>query len=504
MNYNNPVISGFHPDPSVCRFGDDYYLVTSSFEYFPGVPLFHSKDLVNWTQLGHVLTRPEQLDLSRAPSSGGIFAPTIREHNGTFYMVTTNVTAGGNFFVHTNDPRGEWSNPIFVDHPGIDPDLFFDEDGTLFFTSSAHGDHGPGIYQSKIDPKTGKRLTDPAFLWTGTGGQYPEAPHIYRYGNWYYLMIAEGGTEYGHMETIARSERPNGPFVSCPHNPILTHRSQSKTIHATGHADLVQTPDGDWWAVFLGIRPHGYPNKHHLGRETFLAPVTWTEEGWPIIGDNGTVSETMPAGNLPLEPVKAVPVRDGFEEEALAPYWNFMRLPNSDNWSLREKDSCLTLRGNETTLNEIGAPAFLARKQQHFDCSVSTHMEFAPQRDGEEAGITVYMNERFHYEIAVTRIAGVCKVIFRRKLGSLWKIENEAPWAFDSIVLHVSANRDQYAFGFSDGNGEPFWFGRGETSLLATEVAGGFTGVLFALYATGNGAKSESLAHFDWFDYESK
>lgn len=502
MNYKNPVISGFHPDPSVCRAGEDYYLVTSSFEYFPGVPLFHSKDLVNWTQLGHVLTRPDQLDLSRAPSSGGIFAPTIREHKGTFYMVTTNVTAGGNFIVHTNDPRGEWSNPVFVDHTGIDPDLFFDEDGTVYFTSAAHGADGPGIYQSRIDLKTGKRISDVTFLWTGTGGQYPEAPHIYRIGKWYYLMIAEGGTEYGHMETVARSERPNGPFESCPHNPILTHRSQSKSIHATGHADIVQTPEGDWWAVFLGIRPHGYPNRHHLGRETFLAPVTWTEDGWPIIGDNGTVSETMPAGNLPLQPVEAPPAKDDFAGPTLAPYWNMMRMSDPERWSLSEKESCLTLHGNETSLNEIGAPAFVARRQQHFDCDVSAHMTFAPERDNEEAGITVYMNDSFHYELAVMRIAGERKIIFRRRIGSLQKIENEAPWSSDSLLLHVRANRDQYAFGFSDGNGAPFWFGRGETSLLATEVAGGFTGVLIALYATGNGVKSESPAHFDWFDYK--
>lgn len=503
MNYKNPVIRGFHPDPSVCRAGEDYYLVTSSFEYFPGVPLFHSKDLVNWTQLGHVLTRPEQLDLSRAPSSGGVFAPTIREHKGMFYMVTTNVTAGGNFFVYTNDPRGEWSNPIFVDHPGIDPDLFFDEDGTVYFTSAAHGAEGPGIYQSRIDLKTGKRISEVTFLWTGTGGQYPEAPHIYRIGKWYYLMIAEGGTEYGHMETVARSGRPDGPFESCPHNPILTHRSQSKSIHATGHADLVQTPDGDWWAVFLGIRPLGYPNRHHLGRETFLAPVTWTEDGWPVIGDNGTVSETMPAGNLPLRPAAAAPIRDDFAASTLAPYWNFMRTPNPENWSLAEKESCLSLRGNEMSLNEIGAPSFVARRQQHFDCNVSAYMTFAPQRDGEEAGIAVYMNERFHYELAVARIAGERKIIFRRRIGSLQKIENEEPWSSDSIVLHMKANKDQYAFGFSDGSGAPFWFGRGETSLLATEVAGGFTGVLIALYATGNGARSESPAHFDWFDYEA-
>jgi xylan 1,4-beta-xylosidase len=500
--YRNPVISGFHPDPSVCRFGEDYYLVTSSFEYFPGVPLFHSKDLVNWQQIGHCLTRTRQLELSKAQSSGGVYAPTIRVHNGTFYMVTTNVSAGGNFYVHTDDPRGEWSDPIFIDHPGIDPDLFFDEDGTVYFTTSSNGSEGPGIYQSRIDLKSGKRLSDVAFLWKGTGGQYPEAPHIYRIGEWYYLLMAEGGTEYAHMETVARSKRPNGPYESSPHNPILTHRSLLKPIHATGHADFVQTPDGSWWTVFLGIRPVGYPNRHHLGRETFLAPVSWTEDGWPIIGENGTVSESMPSGSLPLQLAAGPPARDDFDDPALAPHWNFLRSPNPENWSLKEQNSCLTLHGSPVTLNEVGAPAFIGRRQQHFACSVSTHLTFAPQQDGEEAGITVYMNERFHYEIAVTRIAGERKIIFRRRLGSLWKVESETPWSADSVVLAVKADKEQYTFGFSGGLEEIFWFGRGECAMLATEVAGGFTGVFFAMYATGNGSRSAAPAQYDWFDYK--
>jgi xylan 1,4-beta-xylosidase len=503
MNYRNPVISGFHPDPSVSRHGDDYYLVTSSFEYFPGIPLFHSRDLVHWQQIGHCLTRTEQLDLCQARSSGGIYAPTIRVHNGMFYMTTTNVSGGGNFYVYTNDPHGEWSDPIYVDQPGIDPDLFFDEDGAVYFTSSSTNDTtGPGIYQSRIDLKTGKRISEVTFLWKGTGGQYPEAPHIYRVAEWYYLLMSEGGTEYGHMVTVARSKKPDGPFENCPYNPILTHRSQFKPIHATGHADFVQTQDGSWWAVFLGVRPVGYPYRHHLGRETFLAPVSWTEDGWPIVGENGTVGETMPSGSLVLQPVAEPPVRDDFEGAALASYWNFLRSPNPENWSLKEQKSYLTLHGSPVTLNDVDAPAFIGRRQQDFACRASAYLTFAPQHDGEEAGITVFMNERFHYEIAVTRIAGERKLIFRRRLGSLWKVENEAPWSVDSVVLTVKADKESYEFGFSRSHDEPFWFGRGECALLATEVAGGFTGVFIAMYATGNGARSSSPAHFDWFDYE--
>ena len=505
VTYRNPVISGFHPDPSVCRDGEDYYLVTSSFEYFPGVPLFHSKDLVHWEQIGHCLTRKEQLNLDEARSSAGIFAPTIRVHNGTFYMITTNVSGGGNFYVHTRDPRGEWSDPIFIDQPGIDPDLFVDEDGAVYVSSAWGGnENGPGIYQSRLDLATGKRLSEVKFLWSGTGGQYPEAPHIYCIGGWYYLMMAEGGTEYGHMETIARSSSPQGPFESCPSNPILTHRSMLNPIQATGHADLVQTPDGSWWSVFLGIRPVGYPNCHHLGRETFLAPVSWSEEGWPVIGVNGMVSETMPAGSLELQPVGEQPVREEFESNNFAPHWNFLRMPYPESWSLTEQTGALTLRGNAYTLNDLDAPAFVGRRQQHFECRAAVHLTFAPQKDGEEAGLAVYMNDRFHYEIAVMRIMGKRKLIFRRRLGSLWKVENELPWSSDTVVLTIKADKWQYSFGFSgDEKAEPVWFGAGECAMLATEVAGGFTGVLLAMYATGNGVQSGTPAYFDWFDYEA-
>ncbi|UUZ93492.1 glycoside hydrolase family 43 protein [Paenibacillus sp. P25] len=284
MKFNNPVIPGFYPDPSICRVEDDYYLVTSSFEYFPGVPIFHSKDLVNWRQIGHCLTTERQPPLTGAWSSGGIFAPTIRYHDGWFYMVTTNLNGVGNFYVRDQDPACPWSDPYPVAQDGIDPSLLFDDDGRVYFQSSRSGDQGDGIYQCEIEIATGRQLTDSRLIWKGTGGAYPEAPHLYKINGLYYLMIAEGGTEFGHMATIARSKEPYGPFEPYPYNPILSHRSLRSAIHATGHADLVQTRDGGWWAVCLGIRPPSYPMRHHLGRETFLAPVTWTDDGWPIIG----------------------------------------------------------------------------------------------------------------------------------------------------------------------------------------------------------------------------
>ena len=276
-----------------------------------------------------------------------------------------------------------------------------------------------------------------------------------------------------------------------------------KSIQATGHADLVHGPDGNWWAVFLGIRPVGYPNRHHLGRETCLAPVAWTEDAWPVIGDNGTLNEKMLAGNLPLQSPTIRAARDDFEETTLAPCWNFLRSPDPRNWSLAEKQGFLTLYGSEATLNETGVPAFVGRRQQHFSFQATAYLTFAPERDGEEAGIAVYMNERFHYELAIVRIAGTRKLIFRRRLGTLWTIENEMPWSAASIVLSVRADKSNYVFGFArNEEDEPVPFGLGECGMLATEVAGGFTGVFIAMYATGNGARSLTPAYFDWMDYQ--
>ncbi|MED4958537.1 glycoside hydrolase family 43 protein [Paenibacillus macerans] len=501
--YRNPVIPGFYPDPSVCRAGEDYYLVTSSFEYFPGVPIFHSRDLVHWRQLGYVLNRPSQLRLDKARSSGGIYAPTIRYHQGKFYVTTTNVTGGGHLLVHSGDPAGEWSDPVWIDQPGIDPDLFFDEDGTVYF-STASGQAETGIYQSVIDLKTGKRLTEPQIIWDGSGGKHPEAPHLYKIGGTYYLMLAEGGTEYGHMVTIARGGSPSGPFAGCPGNPILSHRSKASPIQATGHADLVQAHDGSWWAVCLGIRPVGYPNRHHLGRETFLAPVKWNEQGWPEIGEGGMIAEKVEADTLPLHPwSEQTNHRDDFTAAAPELAWNFLRNPRPGSWSLEERPGWLTLYGLQVTLDDEDAPAFLGRRQQHFACRAETLLEFPPAHEGDEAGLTVLMNHRFHYEIALTRTGGERVLIFRRRLGSLRKVEHSVPWAGERVILGVQADAENYVFTYRhpEREEERTILGRGECSMLATEVAGGFTGVFFGLYAVSGTSAPAAPARFDWFDY---
>lgn len=282
-----PIVSGFHPDPTICRVGDDYYLAHSSFEYFPAAPIFHSRDLVTWTQIGNILDRRTQFRSGTAGPSTGIYGSTLRHHDGRFWFATTNVSDfdSGQVIVWATDPAGPWSDPVFVSEAiGIDPDLCWDEDGTCYLTWHVldFTAGGQGIRQAPIDLATGTLLEPHYPVWQGSGMPMAEGPHLYRIGDFWYIMLAEGGTERGHCVTIARGPSPRGPFESCDSNPVFTHRSSSHPVQNVGHADLVAAPDGGWAAVYLGVRPRGStPGFHVLGRETFLAGVDWVE-GWPV------------------------------------------------------------------------------------------------------------------------------------------------------------------------------------------------------------------------------
>jgi alpha-N-arabinofuranosidase len=505
MNYENPIIPGFYPDPSICRVDKDYYLVTSTFQYFPGVPIFHSTDLVNWTQIGHCLTKESQLSLNKIRNSPGIFAPTIRYHKGIFYMVTTNVACGGNFYVYTDNPTGEWSEPIWVDQGGIDPSLLFDDDGKVYLASTTgFGTSKPGICLSEIDIKTGKRLTEERFIWSGSGGKHPEGPHLYKINGMYYLMIAEGGTEYGHMVTIARSSSPWGPFESCPTNPILTHRNRGlHPVSGTGHADIVEDEKGNWWMVFLGFRTAG-GDYHHLGRETFLAPVEWNEKGWPVVNGNGTVELQMESHKINAKQVLFKKETDDFNETKLGHQWNFIRNPKEGMYTLSERKGYLRLYGSELSLNDSNSPAFVGRRQQHFDCKAKAILDFYPKQEGEEAGLTVLMDEKHHYEIAVIGDIGKRKIVVRRTIGKLSAVVAEEEIKDGAVTLQIAANKNEYKFSYSVGGDSVREIGSGETRYLSSEVAGGFTGVYLGMYATGNGRKSLVPAEFDWFSYSSE
>jgi beta-xylosidase len=491
--YRNPVVPGFHPDPSVCRAGDQYFLVTSSFTYVPGVPIFRSSDLVHWVQIGNVLDRRSQLDLSGTAgwASLGVFAPTIRHHDGRFWMVTTTYTDRGadNFFVTAEDPAGDWSDPTHVDVGGIDPDLAWDDDG-CWLSYSGGGAAAGAIMRTRIDDRTGALLEPPEPTWSGTGLQYPEAPHLFRRGDTWYLLVAEGGTERGHAVSIARGPSARGPWEGCPANPILTHRSTDRPIQNTGHADLVEATDGSWWMVALGTRPRGMtPMYHVLGRETFLAPVEWTD-GWPVVADLAIDMPYAPPGRHEPAPT---PVRDDFEGSELAPSWIGVRAAPESVASLDERPGWLTVHGDGSDL-DASTPAFVGRRQQHLRCRVRVRVDAARST---EAGVAVRMDEHHHYEVFVA--GGSIGV--RARIGPLRQDLAIAPVPATPVVLGIDtvdgvAGPDEVRLGHEAADGSFVVLAGLDGRYLSTEVAGGFLGRVIGVYVVAG------VASFDWFAYE--
>ncbi|MCH5325502.1 MAG: glycoside hydrolase family 43 protein [Eubacterium sp.] len=486
MKYNNPVLSGFYPDPSVCHANGKFYMVCSSFQYFPGVPLFESDNLVNWKQIGYVLTRTNQVALEKVNSSGGVFAPTIRYNDGRFYMVTTNDTTHENFYVYTDDIYGEWSDPITVEQDGIDPSLYF-EDGRTYFMSNGSDDEGKGgVVQCEIDIATGKKLSPSKCIWQGSGGRFLESPHLYKINGYYYLMAAEGGTEYGHMITLARADSVWGEFETYADNPILTNRNKAPCIiQGIGHGDLIQDKNGDWHILSLGFRQiHMWMTFHTLGREVFLTPVKFTDDGWIKAGVDGTTDESYE-------------IKGDFVQNVLPDYtfantdphidWCFLRFPDPKNYEL-SADSYI-LHGTDITLDAVGSPTFIALRQREFCFELSVDV----QLDGGEAGVTMYMCEQEHFEVALRQTDSGHEAILRLNIGGVHHIENAVPVSGNSAKLTVRADNLFYKFSVSDCGKETF-LGMGQAKYLSTEVAGGFTGVMTGLYAVG-----ENTAKFTEF-----
>ncbi len=490
VTYNNPVIPGFWSDPSVCRVGEDYYLVNSTFEYFPGVPVFHSKDLVNWELIGYCIDRPTQL-----PKNLNIFATTIRYHEGTFYMITTNMGGEGNFYVTATNPAGPWSDPVFVQAQGIDPDLFFDDDGKVYIISST-------FILNEIDLKTGKFLTEGRKVWNGTGGRYPEGPHIYKKDGFYYIMAAEGGTEEAHSETIARSKSIWGPYNQDPSNPILTHNNaagQGNPIQGVGHADMVQAHDRSWWIVFHGYRSIGGTH-HTLGRETCLAPVSWPEHGWPVVNGNGTITVNMTCPTLPLKPFPPVPSRTDFSTGKLSLEWNYLKYPVSENYSLSVRSGYLRLKGSEQTIEDRNSPTFVGRRIQDMNFTASTELDFNPGKANEEAGM-ILLNNGAHFDIIIRQSKGKRVAVGRLRFGSVIHESAEAVLKPGPVKLIIKGERTNFIFSYSQGNDEPKELTRVMARYLSSETVGGFTGVYVGFYATGNGKVCTANADYDWFEY---
>lgn len=536
--FHNPILPGFYPDPSSTRVGEDYYLVHSTFSYFPGVPVFHSKDLVNWRQLGNVLDRPEQLDLDGLGVSRGIFAPTISYNEGTFYMVTTLVDNGGNFVVTATDPAGPWSDPVWLPQVnGIDPSLFFDDTGKAYILYNSEAPNNEPLYDGhrsirlyEFDAKNLKTVGEEHLLLSGgvdisTKPVWIEGPHIYKKGDYYYLMAAEGGTSVHHSEVILRSKAVTGPYVPYEENPILTQRhlpaDRKNPVSATGHADLVETQNGEWWAIFLATRPYDTQDSYNIGRETFLAPVSW-ESGWPIINPDYVEVQyaykrpNLPAGEEPEFPLSGnFTYTEDFKEKELPLYWLLLRTPRTKWYSLDSVEGKLSLELRPETLSGKGNPSFIARRQQHIRGSAGTKMVFDPAAPNEFAGLVAFQNEDHYYAIGKTRSASGIEVVQLRKgvkkdtdstdavvvlaEKTLSEKEREKP-----LSLKVAFNGGDYAFYYST-EGEADWKllqGGVDGTHLSTRVAGGFVGVTLGMYATSQGRESGKVAVFDYFTYQ--
>ncbi len=509
-HYINPIIAGFFPDPSIVRVDEDYYMVHSSFSYFPGVPIFHSRDLVNWTQIGNVLDRPSQLNTGSIRISRGIFAPAIRYHEGTFYMITTMVDGGGNFFVTAEDPRGPWSDPIWLPEvDGIDPSMFFDEDGTIYIMNNGPPESEPlydghrALWIRTYDPQT--QTTGPATMIVDGGvdiSTHPiwiEAPHIYKVDGRYILIAAEGGTGPNHSEVVFRADHPMGPYEAYDKNPILTQRhldpDRENPIAFTGHADFVETPDGDWWAVFLGVRPYR-GNHFNTGRETFLLPVHWTEDGWPVIltGDN-TVPYHHPNPALEQDLPPEIPTTGNFTlleefDKDLGAHWIQIRTPH-EIWHSIENGS-LRLKTRPVSIGSLGQPSFMGRRQQHTNFEVSTKLRFTPKKTGDRAGLVAFQNDDYYLFVGIQRFESESdSLIVEAKSGqtdsSYGTILTSVPLIGVSgpIFLKIEGQGEKYHFSYSwDGNDWLSITSNVDGSILSTENAGGFTGTVIGMYTS--------------------
>lgn len=506
-SFYNPILQGWASDPSVCTNGEgDYYLVTSTFVYFPGVPIYHSRDLVNWRQIGYVLDRESQLRNTEGQHvSGGIFAPAIsyNPHNKTYYMVTTNVGAG-NFFVKATDPAGPWSEPIMLPEVGgIDPSFFFDEDGRAYIVNNDEPSYPaeyPGHRSIRIrefDVATDRTVGDwKVLVDKGVNpAEKPiwiEGPHMYKINGRYFLMDAEGGTSTWHSEVIFASDSPWGPFVPYEHNPILTQRhldpNRPDPVTCAGHADLIQAKEGDWWAVFLACRPID-GRFENLGRETFILPVSWTDDGFPVILEgNATVDLIVRREAATPAPDKLqgnYGYRTDFDEPQLGFEWMSLRKGLGSLCSLTEEPGYLALRCSDAKASERRTPAMCCYRMQHHKFTASTDVVFDASTPDEAAGMLLFKDENHHYFFAISGI-GAERSISVLKFGNMGRSETlaTAPLARGKVRLKVVSDGLTYGFAYSvDGGKESTLCSGVEADYLSTAVAGGFTGSVIGLYA---------------------
>jgi xylan 1,4-beta-xylosidase len=526
--FTNPILTGFYPDPSILRVGNDYYITNSTFAYFPGLPIFHSTDLVNWEQIGNAMDREEQLDQTNAGVSRGLFAPTIRYHKGTFYILCTLIDKKGNFIITAKDPKGPWSNPIWLPEvKGIDPSIDFVDDKAYIVYNNDAPDNKPlynghrTIRMYEFDINTMKVVGQEKLLVNGGTdlSKQPiwiEAPHLFKKDGWYYLICAEGGTGYNHSEVVFRSKNVDGPYVSYEGNPILTQRHLNKDrknpITTTGHADFVETPDGKWYAIFLGCRPYG-DDLYNTGRETFMLPVEW-KDGWPhILEGDAEVPYKLPVPDIARgkkinNPFSGnVFFRDDFNATTFNPRYLFLRNPEVDAYSLTKRKGSFQLSLRPQTASERKSPSFLGFRQHNLKGYAATSIDFTPASEKEKAGLMIFQNETHYYFLCKSLENGqpVVQLYKSPARGSNTPelLASQKLSSSKSLFLKIEANADKYAFYFGEKMNSWTLLKDGvDGAFLSTKVAGGFVGSLFVMYGTSNGDATTSVASYDWFEYK--
>jgi alpha-N-arabinofuranosidase len=526
----NPILPGFYPDPSLCRVGDDFYLVTSTFAWFPGIPVWHSRDLANWKQIGNAIDRPGQISLDGTGVSRGLFAPSIRWHAGTFYLLCTNVDNGGNFVITAKDPAGPWSDPVWLTTAsGIDPSLFFDADGSAWYVGTRPAPSGEAysgnweVWVQAFDVDALARNENPLHgstygLWRGALRDcvWPEGPHLYRKDGWYYLLIAEGGTGPDHAVSVARSRNLTGPWVGKPSNPVITHRhlGHGAAVVNVGHADLFDDAAGNWWMVLLASRPYGGAFSN-LGRETFLVPVIW-EDDWPVASPgSGLVEPEYPAPALSAaayDPFMRLPspACEHFDSARLPYDWLTLRASGDGFMSLSERPGFLRLYARAATLREKNPVSFAGRRQRHQRWAVFASVEFEPSDAVACAGLALVQSEDFQYRLEIFADSGERTVRLVRAAGKADETLASRKacgksYAGNRTVLAVLADGQTLSF-FCGPSRESLSLIAGDIdgSILSTERAGGFVGTVVGVFASGNGTDSDDFADVDWFEYQGR
>lgn len=497
----NPILPGFYPDPSICAVGDDFYLVNSSFAYFPGIPIMHSKDLAHWEQIGNACDRESQLPLGDTGHSRGLFAPTIRYHEGTFYIICTNVSYGGNFIITAQNPAGPWSEPHYIEGAdGIDPSLFFDEDGTCYYIGTHPNPAGCQydgdwyIWIQELDIENMKLVGEVHNVWNGAMRNiiWPEGPHLYKIGEYYYIMHAEGGTGPDHAVTVCRSKNVYGPYENNFCNPILTHRHLGRKypIRYVGHADLVKTINDEWYMVMLAVRPlEGYTT---MGRETFLARVEW-ENDWPVVNPGvGRLTDTVEI-NLPKWTAYTAESNEYVFSTMgqLPPEFMVLRNADKSHYSL-EKGKGLLMLFDTHTLKEQASPSYLALRQKHHHFMAKALLDVSNLSEDKRAGIAYVQNNLYNLRVEVNgKMAEVilCEKGTDRRVISM-PLQGSNP-------LEVSLEVDGLSAAvIIEGQKSP----EVDIRTLSTEAAGGFTGCTVGLYAVAD-TENTDCACFKRFSY---